>query len=164
MFCLRNNEFTYHGLKCRIWWSYMLATPMCRFGDLLVATLKLSCGNKCHFHYYYKCGPNVTIVVYLHVRCITINNIILGIVQVWFKKYYFKIGINACFWSELIIYSWINWSASGDMWKCVPVAKSVAKEWVVKSIGLSIIMELLGWDCVIRRSDGKLSRGQSTSK
>ena len=75
----------------------MLATPMCRFGDLLVATLKLSSGKKCHFHYYYKCGPNVTIVVYLHVRCITINNIILGIVQVWFKKYYFKIGINACF-------------------------------------------------------------------
>ena len=30
----------------------MLVTPVCRFGDLLVATLRLSSGNKCHFHYY----------------------------------------------------------------------------------------------------------------
>ena len=31
---------------------YMLVTPVCRFGDLLVATLRLSSGTKYHFHCY----------------------------------------------------------------------------------------------------------------
>ena len=39
------------ALKCRLWWSYMLAPPVCRFGDLLAATLRPSSGDKCHFHY-----------------------------------------------------------------------------------------------------------------
>ena len=30
----------------------MLVIPVCRFGELLVATLRLSSENKCHFHYY----------------------------------------------------------------------------------------------------------------
>ena len=37
------------ALKCR---SYRLVTPVCMFGDLLVAILRLSSGNKCLFHYY----------------------------------------------------------------------------------------------------------------
>ena len=37
----------------RLWWSYMLVITSCVqvSGDLLVATLWLISGNKCHFHY-----------------------------------------------------------------------------------------------------------------
>ena len=41
------------GIKCRLWWLCMLVavTPVCRFGDWLVATLRLRSRNKCHVHY-----------------------------------------------------------------------------------------------------------------
>ena len=39
------------GLKCRLRWPYMLVTPVCSFGNSLVATLRLISQNKCHFHH-----------------------------------------------------------------------------------------------------------------
>ena len=38
------------GTKVQI--MMIMVTPVGRFGDLLVATLRVSRGNKCHFHYY----------------------------------------------------------------------------------------------------------------
>ena len=35
----------------KVWWPYALVTPVCRFGNSLVATLRLCSQNKCHFHH-----------------------------------------------------------------------------------------------------------------
>ena len=39
------------ALKCRLCWPCVLVTPVCRFGDSLVATLRLISQNKHHFHH-----------------------------------------------------------------------------------------------------------------
>ena len=48
---LGSKHSTPDTLKCRLWWPCMLVTPVCRFGNSLVATLRFINQNKCHFHH-----------------------------------------------------------------------------------------------------------------